>query len=76
MPRRLLEVGACQGKEHERGKAEKYDGADPPFAVVVLFHIGTSRWTTNAPYAQAVPPPFRPSAAMPRVGCRYHADGE
>jgi hypothetical protein len=48
VPGRLLKIEARQGKEHECGKAEKNDGADPPFAIVVLFHIGTSHWFVNA----------------------------
>lgn len=45
----LLKIEARQRKEHERGKTKQNDGADPPFAIVVLFHIGTSHWITNAP---------------------------
>jgi hypothetical protein len=43
MSGRLLKIEARERYEHECSKAEKNDGADPPFVIVVLFHIGTSR---------------------------------
>jgi hypothetical protein len=42
VPGLLLKIEARQRKEHERGKTKQNDGADPPFAIVVLFHIGIS----------------------------------
>lgn len=59
MPGRLLQKEAQQRNEREGGKAEKNDGTDPPFAIVVLFHLRTSLCGTNA----RTPERFR--ASMP-----------
>jgi hypothetical protein len=57
-----VKIEIRQGDKHESGKAEKNHGADPPFAIVVLFHFGTSHWITNAQHGE----PFRPAAERRR----------
>jgi hypothetical protein len=70
VPGRLLKIEARQRKQHECRKAEKNDGADPPFVIVMLFHIGTSHWFVNARASER----FRRRASaeqMPATsGCR------
>ena len=60
MPGRLLKKEAQQRNEREGGKTEKHDGTDPPFAIVVLFHLRTSHCSTNA----LTPEGFRHSMPM------------